>query len=143
MSNRISLYVGQALETMLGERVGPTRPPAKVINTMADRYCAVVRHYLPKFTAEEWLAIAEAAVQGNFTLSVNELKSLGGDLGYMLNVDGLAEKLGVDDSLGERLRELSFPEQIALADCIERILFAGDGTPEERLRQALADVGAS
>ena len=133
---RIAVYVGAPVRRALAQ-AGSTNKSGR-INDICARYDAIITYELtvPLFTENEWCAICEA----------NRGAEPGNDIAWrstwanVMDTPELAGRWDVDPmTLSRRLRILSLPARVAVAEIIERFWSRPDraaATPGEALREA-------
>lgn len=116
MARRTTIYLTDRAETALGR--GDSLSGS--INRIADRYHEVVRRSRVDLLPAEldavrdalngWLAEPAATIAGGPALEVEDALQ-----------DGLAERHGIDGpELVAKLRALTYPQEVALVDAVER-----------------------
>lgn len=123
MAKKAGIHIGPQLEAIIGatgDETGITT--SKRVNVIGDRYAEILRRERVEkmFSEAEWNALRDML---NGTL--NEPASLiAGSLAQGWDdalQDGIAEKWGVDDfEMTRRLAGLSFPQQIAVIEAVEK-----------------------
>jgi hypothetical protein len=123
-SRKKSIWVGEALERALAERVEEgraLRSSSSVIGCIADRYCEMVRRSMPALSQHEWMLIFDSLNGVVLSDSAQSVAGLWGGIEDSVNLDGLDKKWQVDGpALINKLRILSYPEQVAITDTAER-----------------------
>jgi hypothetical protein len=144
-SRKKSIWVGEALERALAERVEEraTGSTSSIINCIADRYCETVRRSTPDLTQDEWMLIFDSLNGVVLTDSAQSVAGLWGGIEDSIELDGLDEKWSVDgQALVEKLRALDYPQQVAIADTAERYWAKfGTGTGAVDHGEALKELG--
>jgi hypothetical protein len=143
-SRKKSIWVGEALERALAERVEEgraMRSTSGVINSIADRYGEVVRRSMPSLSQNEWMLIFDSLNGVILSDSAQSVAGLWGGIEDSIRLDGLDEKWQVNGpALVDRLRALSYPEQVAIADTAERF-WAQFGNKDVQFTEALVALG--
>lgn len=123
MGKRKSLYLGEVAEAVVNQASEKGDSFSGRLNSIIVRYAGMVDAAMPALTLPEWLAVCDAN-NGTF-LEVEAIKFDPARSAW-LNVadsgpDGLAEKWGVNlEDLAQKLRAMSYPEQVAVWEIIQR-----------------------
>lgn len=123
-SRKKSIWVGEALERVFAGRLdeeGIGANTSTIINYVADRYLEMVRRSMPALSQNEWMLIFDSLNGVMLSDSAQSIAGLWGGIDDSIQLDGLDKKWDVDGpALVERLRSLSYPAQVAIADTAER-----------------------
>ncbi len=130
---KYGIYAGPPLRQLLDERAGGSHTPTAVVNTVADRYLEIVRRAVPALTRTEWALVLEALrrrqparataaalatlwdeIDDDLAAAIHAAGSRSGGAGAPEPTRATAA------SLTTRLRRLSYPETVAVADVAER-----------------------
>ena len=118
MSRKASIYVGEGLLTALSViEDGSNR--SQRINTIAERYMAIIEDSMPEFTVSERTAIVDA----NNGCVLSDLQTATATYANIWDypADILSEKWGIDAKrIASKIRALSLPGRLAVAEVIER-----------------------
>ena len=147
MTDRTSLYIGEALRRLLDGRPEGKGMWSKsgLINTVASRYQEICRRHCPTLTLAEWCAIMDA-LNGVWLQSTDRdaafLASVWAEVYDADRLNGLGGKWQCDaKALAERIRDYDYATVVALVDAVERWwALDNDGKPFEETIPAV--VGA-
>jgi hypothetical protein len=123
MSKRTSIYIGPALQALFDQHPpneDQGRSRSALINAVADRYQEAIRRSTPTLQLGEWMLICEA-LNGACLVDVFYVRTAATFIEDAINLDGLAEKWGVDAvAILEKTMTFNFCELLALVDAAER-----------------------
>jgi hypothetical protein len=148
MTDRVSIYMGEALRRLLDERPEGrglwTR--SGLLNVVAARYQEMCRRHCPTLTLPEWLAVMDALNGVWLQSSVQDAALLTTVWASVYDADrleGLGAKWHCDaKALAERIRDYDYATTVALVDAVER-WWARDIENDEGYEESIkAVVGA-
>ena len=124
-TKRTSIYVGEALASLLDTRARPDdgfRSTSGVLNAVSDRYLEIIRRSAPTLSVGEWCMLWDSLngvwMQDNASLYVGSLTQGVSD---SIGLDSLDRKWKVDGhELLAKLHGMSFCELLAIVDTAER-----------------------
>lgn len=125
MTDRTSIYIGQALRRLLDDRPESLWTRSGLINTVAARYAEVCRRHCPTLTVQEWCACFDALngvwLQSQASEEAGLLTAVWAEVYDADRLDGLGDKWSIDArALAERIRDMGYAEVVALVDAVER-----------------------
>jgi hypothetical protein len=142
MSDRASIYIGEALRRLLEKRPEESDlwTRSGILNRVAARYQEICRRHCPTLTFQEWRAVLS-------TLDVDWVKRSAHDETFLPSVwarvydagssPGAGEQCDMK-ALAERMHGWDYATTVALVDAVERYWAAGnEGEPS---RQSIEDV---
>lgn len=130
---RISIYSGPEMARVLAERERDESTLTQTVNSIIDRYGEICARNRPQLTEREWLAVCDCC---NGTWFTPAATLDGGALANVEDSPELGEKWDLDQpALQRKLAALSYCEQVALVDTIERFWASDVDNSTERLKQ--------
>ncbi|MCP5458759.1 MAG: hypothetical protein H6971_03890 [Gammaproteobacteria bacterium] len=134
---KYGIYAGPPLLRLIQERTHAQCSPTRVVNTVADRYQEIVQRSRPLLTLAEWAWIIAALHHRPTDDGAPALAGLWADIQDTLEETG---ESAVDvPTLVGKLRNLSYPETVAVVDVVER--FRPYQSQPIPLQDALAALG--
>lgn len=133
---KLSVYAGEPLALVL---VGHDENRSGRINTVCDRYLAVVAAHCPKMSEDEWMAACDA-LNGACLRDDASIRFVWAEIA---DCAGLGEKWSIDQfALAQRLRAMPLAEKVALIEVVERFWSRCDLDSREALKLAGAQIEA-
>ena len=138
------IYISEAAQKVIGTIDENTNLSGR-INSIIVRYGGILEKDCPKLTTGEWLAIVEIL---NSTWRETESSRL--DIARSLwaeiadsGPDGIGEKWEIDvEELAQQVRRMSYAEQCAIIEVVNRFWSGYDSQEWENDRQRLEFFGA-
>lgn len=132
------IYVGDSTHKVLSAIEGDrSYNRSGRINTVCERYLALVSHSMPEFTIAEWLAIMDANHDPVFKTSLHPYTNIED---YPHRV--LSRRYDIDaEELTRRVAKMSLGERIAIAEAIDRFWGSAWKVTHDKHR-ALERIGA-
>lgn len=131
----MSIYAGPPIRALLD---GHDENRSARLNTVAERYAAIVAAHTPELSEAEWCAVCDA-LNGCFMGAGEALLGVRYAWANVADCEGLGTKWGVDqDALAQRLRTASLAEQVSVAEVVQRF----SRNTDLALREALELAGA-
>lgn len=129
---RFTIYAGPPLAAALeGHENRSGR-----INSIAERYNAIVERHAPELAEAEWCAVCDA-LNGYWINDGMGVRGMWAEIHDSDRLEGLGAKWGVDAiALAERVRDMPFADQVALAEVVERFWQHSDLPTSEALAKA-------
>ena len=135
--DRISIYPGPEMARVIGERKRDESTLTQTINAIVDRYGEICARNRPQLTEGEWMAVCDCC-NGTWFAPASTL--VGSVLTNVEDTPELADKWDIDQpALQRKLAALSYCEQVALVDMIERFWAAGS---IDNATEQLRNIGA-
>lgn len=132
---KLSIYAGPPIQALLA---GFEDNRSGRLNTVAERYTAIMAAHTPALTELEWCAVCDA-LNGHYMDAGDGLLGVRYAWASVADCEGLGEKWGIDQAaLVERLRALDVAGSVALAEVVQRFWRHSD-LPR---REAFALAGA-
>jgi hypothetical protein len=119
---RKRFYVSERMQKIIDDRKGPSRPETTILNMICDRYAEICRRAQieKKFTENEMMLMRDSmngTIMYDNAVSVSMLYA---NIEDSITLDALDKKWEIDGTvLVEKVKSLSYPEMVALADSIE------------------------
>lgn len=133
---KMSLYAGPPIQALLADDENRSGR----LNTVAERYAAIVAAHTPTMTEAEWSACCDA-LNGHYMDAGDGLMGVRYAWASVEDCAGLGDKWGVDQSaLVARLRALPLAEAVALAEVVQRFWRRTDLPTREALEAAGARI---
>ena len=133
---KISIYAGPPIKSLLADDDNRSGR----LNTVAERYSAIVAAHTPAMTEAEWCACCDA-LNGHYMDAGDGLMGVRYAWASVEDCEGLGDKWGVDQSaLVARLRALPLADAVALAEVVQRFWRRTDLPMSEALAAAGARV---
>ena len=127
MTDRTSLYIGQALRGLLDSHPEGAGLWSRsgLLNTVAARYVEIARRHMPTLTLAEWCAVMDALnglwTQASSRSEAGLITGAWADVYDADRLDGLGAKWHCDaKGLAERIRDYDYATTVALVDAVER-----------------------
>lgn len=127
MATRATLYLDDDTEHLLAAYSSDAdRETSAIVRRLLDRYREVCERHRPALSIAEWKACCDALNGLNLRLDMGPsqhatIRFMWAEISDGDRLDGLGAKWGIDaQALSVRIRDMSYAEQVSLADTVER-----------------------
>lgn len=115
MSKRLTLYIADESQAVIGPE-NPATSRAGRINSIIQRYGAIIRDAMPEFSQGEWCAIVDA---NNGSILDDMPQTVAYTWANVHDSPELGDKWGIDQAaLVDKLRSLTYAQKCAVAEVI-------------------------
>ncbi len=137
---KISIYAGPPIQSVM---VGYEDNRSGRLNTVAERYQAIVAAHTPTMSEAEWCAVCDA-LNGHYVEAGDGLTGIRYAWACVEDCDGLGDKWGIDQAaLVARLRAMPLADLVAMAEVVQRFWQRTDLPAREALERAGARIASA